>query len=131
GRSRLRSGPPLSGAGPCRPSLGKRVGERPMNIDFTGRLVVVTGGAGGIGGAVAQAFRQSGASVLATALDVAEIRRAQADQRLAGVELAPLDVTDDAAVRALAARVGPIDILVNCAGTTARGEPAFEEELFG
>jgi len=101
-----------------------------MIIDFTGRRVLVTGGAGGIGGAIAGAFRDSGARAIATALDAAEAERAAANPRLAGVEIAALDVADDAAVQALAAEVGDIDVLVNCAGVTARGDPAFEEEAF-
>ena len=101
-----------------------------MNITFSGRTALVTGGAGGIGGAVAQGFREAGARVVATGLDAAEVARGAADPRLSGVELRALDVADDAAVQALAAEVGDVDILVNCAGVTARGERAFEEEAF-
>lgn len=101
-----------------------------MLIDFAGRTAVVTGGAGGIGGAIAGALRESGARVIATGLDMAEVDRARTDPRLAGVELAALNVADDGAVRALAAGLGDIDILVNCAGTTVRGAAAFEEAGF-
>ena len=101
-----------------------------MLIDFAGRTAVVTGGAGGIGGAIAGALRDSGARVIATGLDAAELDRARTDPRLAGVELAALNVADDGAVQALAADVGALDILVNCAGTTVRGEAAFEEAGF-
>jgi len=101
-----------------------------MNIDFAGKAALVTGGAGGIGGAIARGFHESGARVIATGLDAAEVARARADPQLAGVAFAVLDVADDAAVRALAAETGDIDILVNCAGVTARGDRAFEEEAF-
>ncbi len=101
-----------------------------MLINFTGRTALVTGGAGGIGGAVARALADSGAKVIATGLDAAELARASEDPRLVGIALASLNVADDAAVQGLAADVGDIDILVNCAGTTSRGDAAFEEAAF-
>jgi NAD(P)-dependent dehydrogenase (short-subunit alcohol dehydrogenase family) len=75
-----------------------------------GKVCVITGAAGGIGGASAEAFAREGA-------------------RVVGVDLVPdapgelslqVDVTDDAAVRAMYARVrdelGRIDVLFNNAG---------------
>ncbi len=72
-----------------------------------GRAVVVTGGASGIGAAIAQAFRDNGDRVVV--LD----RAGTAD----GIAV---DVSDEESVReAFAAareRLGPIDVLVNSAG---------------
>lgn len=73
----------------------------------SGRAVVVTGGASGIGRAIADAFRDNGDRV--AVLDRAE-----------GNGSIPVDVADEASVRAAFAtareRLGPIDVLVNSAG---------------
>lgn len=90
----------------------------------------MTGGAGGIGGAVALTLARAGARVTATYYAQAELDARQADPDFAQISLEPLDVGDPAAVDGLAARFAALDILVNCAGTTARGPAAFEEEAF-
>jgi NAD(P)-dependent dehydrogenase (short-subunit alcohol dehydrogenase family) len=92
------------------------------------RIALVIGGAGGIGSAVCGTLLAAGARVLATAIDAAE--QAEAAARLPGVVVDVLDIADDAAVQAYAARTGAIDVLVNCAGITSRGEPAFGEDEF-
>ena len=107
---------------------------------FAGRTVVVTGGGGGIGGATCRRFAAEGArvAVLDRDLEAAE-RVAQAVAR-AGGEAAALrcDITErasvDAAVAAVEARLGPIDVLVNNAGWDvfrpfAKTEPAQWERL--
>ncbi|MDE1145121.1 MAG: SDR family oxidoreductase [Azospirillaceae bacterium] len=99
-------------------------------MDFTGKTAVVTGGAGGIGGAISATLARLGARVTATAFDPAEIDRLRGDPACAGVAGALLDVRDDGAVQAFATRFPALDILVNCAGTTVRGERAFTEEGF-
>lgn len=97
---------------------------------FEGRTAVVTGGLGGIGAAISKALAGAGARVIATGYDQSEVDGRSADPDLVGIDMQPLDVGDDAAVQAFARAVGGIDILVNCAGTTARGPAAFEEEAF-
>lgn len=99
-------------------------------MNFSGKRAVVTGGLGGIGNAISQALRDAGAEVIATGYDQAEVDRSAGEPTVAGMTLVPLDVGDDAAIRALAADTGEIDFLINCAGTTARGDEAFEEEAF-
>lgn len=83
------------------------------------RRALVTGGASGIGLAVARAFAAEGAVV--AVLDRVEI----APAGLAGVACFQADVTDDTQVRAAvegaAARLGGLDILVNSAGIGAQG----------
>lgn len=86
------------------------------------------GGTGGIGSAICETLRDAGAKVLATAYDASE--QAESSERLNGVDVHLLDIGDDADVRRLAAQVGPVDILVNCAGITSRGEASFGEEEF-
>ena len=97
-----------------------------MRVDE--KTAVVVGGAGGIGSAIAEVLRDAGATVIATAINEAE--RADAQSRLSNIDVRLLNVGDDAEVAQFAADVGPIDILINCAGITSRGDASFEEEEF-
>lgn len=85
--------------------------------DLAGKTVLVTAAAQGIGRASARAFAGAGARVWATDIDA----RALADLSADRLETAPLDVLDAGAVAALAARIGPIDVLFNCAGVVQAG----------
>jgi NAD(P)-dependent dehydrogenase (short-subunit alcohol dehydrogenase family) len=97
------------------------------------RHVLVTGASSGIGAGIAQAFAADGARVTATGATAAELVAARARPEMEGIELALLDVRDDAAVRALVQAQGELDVVVNCAGIIRRGaehEPeAFAEVL--
>ena len=79
------------------------------------RSAVVTGGMSGIGEAAASRLAEDGVAVVT--LDVAD-----------GADL-HVDVTDEAGVRAAAAQVGPVDILVNCAGIVGPTLPLWEIPL--
>jgi NAD(P)-dependent dehydrogenase (short-subunit alcohol dehydrogenase family) len=101
------------------------------HFDYRGKVVVVTGGVSGIGAATSLAFQAAGARVIACGLTAAELDRAKLDPQFAAAQIEPLDVTDDAAVKALIERIGQqhgqIDVVVNCAGMIARDaehEPA-------
>jgi len=87
-------------------------------IDLSGRVAAITGGARGIGYAVAERFAQSGAKVALWDMDGAEAAAA----RLQGGFGIKTDVTDAAAVAAALAaterKLGPVDILVASAGIT-------------
>jgi len=93
-------------------------------IDLNGRRAIVTGGARGIGLAVAERFADSGARVAIWDRDgttaAAEV------ERIGQVGLA-VDVTDANAVAAALERthrlVGPVDILVTSAGITGPNLP--------
>ena len=82
-----------------------------------GKRAVVTAAGQGIGRATALAFAAEGANVLAT--DIAGDKLA--DLAEAFVATRRLDVTDAAAVQALADELGPVDILFNCAGFVHHG----------
>jgi 3-oxoacyl-[acyl-carrier protein] reductase len=95
-------------------------------IDLKSRHAIITGGARGIGYAVAERLLASGAHVALWDLDadklatsVAALQAAHPHQQVSGQAL---DISDDASVQreanALAARWGRIDILVNNAGIT-------------
>jgi NAD(P)-dependent dehydrogenase (short-subunit alcohol dehydrogenase family) len=87
-------------------------------FDFAGAEVLVVGASrAGIGAAIARAFQEAGASVAITG---AEPEAAPED--MARFAYTQLDVTDGAAVRSLAETRGRLDVLVNCAAITARGE---------
>jgi NAD(P)-dependent dehydrogenase (short-subunit alcohol dehydrogenase family) len=89
-----------------------------VRYGFDGAEVLVVGASrAGIGAAIARAFQDAGARVAITG---AEPEPAPEDRtRFAYTQL---DVTDGAAVRALAAGRARLDVLVNCAAITARGE---------
>jgi NAD(P)-dependent dehydrogenase (short-subunit alcohol dehydrogenase family) len=89
-----------------------------VGFDFAGASVLVVGASrAGIGAAIARAFLAAGAAVTITG---AEAEAAEEDRgRFPYVQL---DVTDGAAVKALAAATQRLDVLINGAAITARGE---------
>jgi NAD(P)-dependent dehydrogenase (short-subunit alcohol dehydrogenase family) len=92
----------------------------PNAIDLKGRVAVITGGAQGIGRAIAERFLRSGAVVWLWDHDVAAVAKAVDELGPLGPVFAEImDVVDPAAVAAAAKRTaesGRIDILVNNAG---------------
>lgn len=89
--------------------------------DLRDRTVVVTGGSRGIGAQVARAFAEQGARVSVVGRDQAAL-----DAVAAGIGGTPYvaDVTDFAAISAVAERTGPVDVLCAFAGGQGRPEPA-------
>lgn len=90
-------------------------------MDISGQLAVVTGAASGLGLATAEHLAREGARLALLDLDATAI--AAAATRLGGHAFA-LDVADAAAVEAAMAEIealGPLRILVNCAGIAPAG----------
>jgi gluconate 5-dehydrogenase len=85
-------------------------------FDLTGRTALVTGSTRGLGLALARALAHAGARVCING----RMREACEAALWEGAVAAPFDVTDEAAVAAGVAALGPIDILVNNAGITLR-----------
>ncbi len=90
-------------------------------LDFKGRHAVVTGGATGLGYAIAQRLIASGGSVSLWDRDEAAAQKA-AIELGNGTQAVPVDVAQQpsvaAAVQATLAKAGRIDALVNSAGIT-------------
>ncbi len=88
------------------------------NFDFTGKKVLVIGASrAGIGAAIARAFQASGADVTITGVEPAPAPEDR--DRFAYHQL---DVSDPKAVTAIASAIDRLDVLVNCAAITSRGE---------
>lgn len=83
-----------------------------------GKRAFLTASGAGIGRATALLFAAEGAEVIATDINV-DLMADLGDHGIA--RTAKLDVRDTAAVDALAADIGPIDILYNCAGFVHHG----------
>jgi len=101
--------------------------RRASRYSFRDKTVLITGGSRGLGLLLARAVGAEGARVALLARDTEELARAQRDLAARGVTALaiPCDVTDaeaiPAAVREVATRLGPVDVLVNNAGVIVVG----------
>jgi 3-oxoacyl-[acyl-carrier protein] reductase len=88
-----------------------------VTFDFTGRTVVVTGAARGVGFALAERFQQSGADIFLVDADAEAVGDAASK---IGATAIPADVTSTEQVESVVARVvqetGRLDVVVNNAG---------------
>lgn len=104
----------------------------PLRLD--GEVVVVTGGARGIGRGICETFARQGATAVIADIDEERARQTAVDIIASGgkAEAYALDVTDeeqtDSVIRRIAKTHGHIDVLVANAGVTAR-LPAIELPL--
>ncbi|MBA3479879.1 MAG: SDR family oxidoreductase [Lautropia sp.] len=87
------------------------------SFSVAGQHVLISGGSGGIGSAFARAFVAHGATVTVT-----DVQPLPTGLAALGVKFEHLDVTSNAAVEALAARIKTLNVLIHCAGKLIRWE---------
>ena len=92
-------------------------------MELTGRTVLLTGAAGGIGHHIADVVAASGAHLIASDVDEATLAAAPLP---AGIERRAADLRDLDAVERLVAEAGEVDVLINCAGLEYTG--SFHEQ---
>jgi 2-keto-3-deoxy-L-fuconate dehydrogenase len=83
---------------------------------LSGKTAFVTAAGQGIGRASALAMAREGARVIATDINAEALDSLKAE----GLEIRVFNVLDPAAVTAMAAEIGTIDVLFNCAGMVAQ-----------
>lgn len=100
-------------------------------MDIAGNVALVTGAAGGIGSALVEALLRAGAAkVIACDLGEGGLRQLAARDPQTIVPHV-LDVTDEAAVRALAAQAGDVSIVINCHGVVIHESYLESESIAG
>jgi 2-keto-3-deoxy-L-fuconate dehydrogenase len=85
---------------------------------LAGKTAFVTAAAQGIGRGAALAFAREGAKVWATDVNARALAEIEGQN---GIRTRVLDATDEAAIAGMAAEVGAIDVLFNCAGYVHHG----------
>jgi NAD(P)-dependent dehydrogenase (short-subunit alcohol dehydrogenase family) len=95
---------------------------------FRGKVVMITGAAGNLGKAVAEAFAKQGAKLALFDIDDATLKRAF--PLASDAQLAPVNLLDSSAVAAAVERAvfaaGCVDVLCNVAGAFRMGPPVHE-----
>src|SRR5439155_14910705 len=103
-------------------------------MDFTGSVVVIPGGTGGLGRTVTLSFLRAGATVVTTCMVPSEQDRLakEAGALSARLSCPRVDVTDEGAVKRFAEEIvtrhGQVDVLVNIVGGFAGGKPVWETD---
>jgi NAD(P)-dependent dehydrogenase (short-subunit alcohol dehydrogenase family) len=98
---------------------------------LTGRLAIVTGGGRGIGEAIARRFAAEGARLALAARTHDELERVADSCRAVGAECSThvVDVAVRRQVQDFVSSVGPVDVLVNCAGVYGPIGPLVDNDL--
>jgi len=86
--------------------------------DLTGKTVLVTAAAQGIGRATALAFARNGAKVHATDVNLEKLNELGSEPN---ITTSKLDVLSDDAVKTFASGIGKVEVLANCAGFVHAG----------
>ena len=96
--------------------------DLPLNVDFTGKIVVVTGAGGVLCSVMARAFAQAGAKVAALDLNEEAVKKLSDEVRAEGFTLNgyKCNVLEPDSIKAAHEAIlqdfGPVDILINGAG---------------
>ena len=116
-------------------AAGRAIRGGRVTLDgLRGRVAVITGGASGIGRALAERFATAGARLVLADVEEPALAAAGADLRAAGAEVAEVvtDVADPGAVDALAdaayQRFGAVHVVCNNAGVVSTG-PSWEQSI--
>jgi len=98
---------------------------------LSGRLALITGGGRGIGEAIANRFAAAGARLALAARSKDELERVADSCRAAGADCSTyvVDVSIRGQVEQVVGEVGPVDVLVNCAGTYGPIGPFVENDM--
>ncbi|MET0985418.1 MAG: SDR family oxidoreductase [Steroidobacteraceae bacterium] len=84
-----------------------------IRFDYSGVSVLITGGTGGLGAAIASSFLESGATVAVTGTRPSA---SEYDEDLRGYRYLQLDVEDRSHIDRVAAQIDRLDIVINSAG---------------
>ena len=85
-------------------------------IDLTGKTALVTGGASGIGFAIAEGFQEAGAEVIVTAQSDESLEKCVDKTKFGSLRKLKLDVTNDISIEKIFDEIDELHILVNNAG---------------
>ncbi|MCI6375262.1 MAG: SDR family oxidoreductase [Clostridiales bacterium] len=107
----------------------------PFHVDLSGRVALVTGGNGGIGGMFCRALAACGAKVIVLGRNLARCEQVAGEIIAGGGEADAIsaDVTDEAAMlrvkEEVERRYGRLNILVNAAGGNVRSATVPQEQM--
>lgn len=101
-----------------------------FELDLSGKNALITGGASGIGYAIAIAFLRAGATVTVTAQTKKSVSECQTETDHGSLTAVRLDVTNDLSIEEALEAVEDLDILVNCAGKIQRNGVEFRLDRF-
>lgn len=114
----------------CQFSMKREYVIKTGELRFTGKVAVVTGASGVIGGAIAWRLGYEGATVYLGGRNKTKLSQTVTEMMAQGIraQSMEIDVTDEKSIENAAKMIketeGKIDILVNCAGGSARGNCA-------
>ncbi len=99
-----------------------------IEVNFKGKVALVTGASSGLGARFAKVLAEAGATVVLAARRTDRLKELRAEIESAGgaARLVTLDVTDHDSIKSAIAHAeteaGPIDILVNNSGVSTTGK---------